>query len=187
MVWFAHASADGGRDSPYLVGKMSSSVTSFWTELMTKSTYCGAVHFVFFPFSSYQKYVLRDRCLIEKMSESSWFCLETHRLLLDQSKTEVQHHHHSSYSSQWTMFVPPPIVCLTHFLLSGCSLTKRSDSESSHKHEQNIFMMCQLLNKHSVIINVSFKLTEFVMVLLVLMGLVLVLMETVMDPVGFCW
>ncbi len=29
--------------------------------------------------------------------------------------------------------------------------------------------------------------TKFVMVLLVIMGLVLVLMETVMDPVGFYW
>ncbi len=29
--------------------------------------------------------------------------------------------------------------------------------------------------------------TTFVMVLLVIMGLVLVLMETVMDPVGLCW
>ncbi len=29
--------------------------------------------------------------------------------------------------------------------------------------------------------------TEFVMVLLVIMGLVLVLMETVMDPVGLFW
>ncbi len=42
-----------------------------------------------------------------------------------------------------------------------------------------------------IICNVEKKtidtITKFVMVLLVLMGLVLVLMETVMDPVGLYW
>lgn len=41
-------------DIPYFVGNTSSSVTSFCTELMTKSTYWGAVHLTFFPRSSYQ-------------------------------------------------------------------------------------------------------------------------------------
>lgn len=43
-----------GRDVPYFVGNTSSSVTSFCTELITKSTYWGAVHLTFFPRSSYQ-------------------------------------------------------------------------------------------------------------------------------------
>lgn len=48
-------------NSPYFVGNISSSVTSFWTKLMTKSTYWGAVHLIFLPFSSCQKKILKDR------------------------------------------------------------------------------------------------------------------------------
>lgn len=44
----------GRGHAPYFVGNTSSSVTSFCTELMTKSTYWGAVHFTFLPRSSYQ-------------------------------------------------------------------------------------------------------------------------------------
>ena len=48
----------GRGHAPYFVGNTSSSVTSFCTELMTKSTYWGAVHFTFLPRSSYQWYCL---------------------------------------------------------------------------------------------------------------------------------
>lgn len=51
--WAGRGGAGRGH-APYFVGNTSSSVTSFCTELMTKSTYWGAVHFTFLPRSSYQ-------------------------------------------------------------------------------------------------------------------------------------
>ncbi len=99
MVRFAHASAGGGRDpltvfggKDVLVGHQLLDWAHDEIHVLRRGAF-RLLPFFIIPVVCPERESERERDLIETMSESSWFCLETHRL---------QHHHQQHHQHHHT-------------------------------------------------------------------------------------